>query len=189
MPIFSHLAALGLYSTMAMNREDFVYCPYCAARLVQKREFDRERPTCPQCGFIHYRDPKVATVGFVVHDGQLLLIQRAIDPARGKWALPGGFVDAGELPEVALARELQEEVGLDVVPTELLEMYAMERPGRISPGFVLVYRAELADGELLTLKANDDVAAAGWFAPDEIPTDLAFESTKSLISRWRQGLL
>ena len=170
-----------------MQHADFVYCPHCAARLVQKREFDRVRPTCPQCGFIHFRDPKVATIGFVEYDGQLLLVQRAIDPARGKWALPGGFVDAGEMPAEALVRELQEEVGLDVRVLELLEIYAMERPDGSIPGFVMVYRATLADGELLTLKANDDVAAAGWFAPDEIPPDLAFTSTQALIARWQQG--
>ena len=70
---------------------------------------------------------------------------------------------------------------------ELLEIYAMERPDGSIPGFVMVYRATLADGELLTLKANDDVAAAGWFAPDEIPPDLAFTSTQALIARWQQG--
>ncbi|MEZ4608700.1 MAG: hypothetical protein R2838_00330 [Caldilineaceae bacterium] len=130
----------------------------------------------------------MATIGFVEYDGQLLLVQRAIDPAREQVGAASGFVGAGEMPADRAGARTPGEVSLDInIIVDLLEIYAMERPDGSIPGFVMVYRATLADGELLTLKANDDVAAAGWFAPDEIPPDLAFTSTQALIARWRQG--
>ncbi len=166
---------------------DFIFCPYCAAPLAAKPLMSQIRPACPRCGFIHFRDPKVAVIAFVVHAGRLLLVQRAVNPARGKWALPGGFVDAGELPVAALRRELREEVGLEIESPQLCDLLPMERPGESSPGFVMVYSAQPMDDDLIALKSNDDVSAAGWFGPDEIPADLAFESTRQVIEQWADG--
>lgn len=169
----------------------FIYCPYCAHRLETRQVLQQARQVCPRCDYIHFRDPKVAAIAFVNHRDRLLLVQRAVNPARGKWALPGGYVDAGELPRAALARELREEVGLEVVVGRLRHIFPMERPGMegpaTSPGFVMVFEAAPRDDELITLTSNDDVAAAGWFDRSEIPADLAFASTRQLIAEWHQG--
>ena len=81
-----------------LDMNNFIYCPRCASRLEHKVVFNRTRPCCAKCGFIHFRDPKVAVVAFVTFDDKLLLICRAVDPGRGMWALPGGFMDAGVRP-------------------------------------------------------------------------------------------
>ncbi len=170
-----------------MYDQTYRYCPYCATPLERRERFGQVRPVCPACGFVYFQDPKVAVIGFVVRDEKLLLIRRAVDPAKGKWALPGGYMDAGEMPDHALKREMREEVGLDVAIERLLEIYPMAGPGVDARGIVLAYAAiptNHVDGQ--SLEAHDDVSEAGWFAPGEIPDDLAFESTRALLASWRR---
>lgn len=174
---------------------EFVFCPRCATRLEARRTVDdRARPTCPACGFVHFRDPKVAVIAFVTAldaggSEHVLLTRRAVDPERGKWALPGGYMDAGETPQGALARELSEEVDLAIDVGALIELLAM--PGEPPPGIVLAFRATAqahsAMGDLPALASNDDVAEAGWFRADALPGPLAFASTVQLLDAWRAG--
>lgn len=170
------------------NSGDFTYCPYCGTRLERMEVFSQVRPVCQQCGFIQFRDPKVAVIAFVTHKDKMLLIRRAVEPSKGKWALPGGFMDAGEMPEDALRRELDEEVGLNVRVMRLLEIFPMESPGQAYRGIVLAYEAEPESDDLITLQSKDDVSAAGWFGPDELPVEVAFESTETLLSTWKANL-
>ena len=175
-----------IHRSEAMYNQTYKYCPYCATPLERRERFGQVRPVCPTCGFVYFQDPKVAVIGFVVRDERLLLIRRAVDPAKGKWALPGGYMDAGEMPDRALKREMWEEVGLDIDVERLLEIYPMAGPGVDARGIVLAYAAvptNHVDGR--PLEAHDDVSEAGWFAPDEIPDELAFESTRALLAAWR----
>ncbi len=169
-----------------MRQGDYIFCPYCGAQLAPRQLFKQTRPACVQCGFVHFRDPKVAVIAFVTHGERLLLVQRGVEPAKGSWALPGGYMDAGELPEAALVRELEEEVGLTVQIDHLLDIFPMAGIGGHHTGIVLAYAATPAAGAAV-LSADDDITAAGWFAPDEIPTDLAFESTRALLAAWAAG--
>ena len=117
----------------------------------------------------------------------MLLVQRAINPGKGLWALPGGYMDAGELPVAALQRELREEVGLAIAVGELLAIFPMVNQGEISQGIVLAYRATPLETEHLLLQPEDDVAAAAWFAPDELPKALALTSTNELRRQFIQA--
>lgn len=152
-------------------------------------KYGQSRPTCLHCGFVHFLDPKVAVIGLVIHDARVLLIQRGINPEKGKWALPGGYMDAGEMPAGALQRELLEEVNLPVRVTELISIFPMitsrsQHQGAQSQGIVLAFRAAVADTDQMTLTCADDAAAAGWFLPSELPPNLAFESTQQLLAQW-----
>ncbi len=103
----------------------------------------------------------------------LLLIQRKNDPFKGKWALPGGFVEKDEDLETAAKRELQEETGLKVGKVEQLGTFG--RPGR-DPRGRMVSVAYLAhvDLEQAKITAGDDAGDAQWFAIDALP-ELAFD--------------
>lgn len=164
-----------------MSQNNYLFCPYCASRLETREGYGHRRPTCPHCGFIHFRDPKVAVIGFVTQGKRVLLVQRAMDPEKGKWALPGGFMDAGEMPEEALRRELREEVSLEVDIGELLTILPMAGAADTRQGIVLVFQAVPMGTVPETLPCADDVAAADWFAPGDFPQNLAFESTKMLL--------
>jgi ADP-ribose pyrophosphatase YjhB (NUDIX family) len=101
-------------------------------------------------------------------EGRILLTRRAWDPYAGMWDLPGGFLHEDEHPLDGLRRELVEETGLRVEPTEWFGAFMVpygEGPGtRIVLN--LVWRARVVDGHE---RAADDVAELCWFAPDELP--------------------
>ena len=87
----------------------------------------------------------------------MLLVRRAVDPQRGLWTLPAGFIDAGEDPIMAVQRECLEETGLEIAVTGLIEvLYGLEHPR--GAHILLVYRTEIMGGELLP---GDDVDGAG----------------------------
>ncbi|MEW6028970.1 MAG: NUDIX domain-containing protein [Chloroflexota bacterium] len=152
------------------------FCPRCGAAVERKEAFGKVRPVCPQCGWIHFADPKVAAAVLIERDGRVLLVRRANDPFRGLWTLPAGFVDAGEDPAEAAARECLEETGLSVRVTRVLDVIA----GREHPrgaDFVIVYHAEAVGGEMF---ARDDADAADWFPRHDLPP-LAFEATRAVL--------
>jgi len=140
--------------------------------------FGRIRAVCPQCGWVHFADPKVAAAVLVERDGRVLLVRRVNEPYRGLWPLPAGFVDAGEDPAEAAARECLEETGLRVRVTGVVEV----APGREHPrgaDFILVYAAEVVDGSLVPA---DDADAADWFPRDALPP-LAFRATRVVLEK------
>ena len=139
-------------------------------------KFGRQRAVCPNCGWIHFADPKVAAAVLLEQDGRVLLVRRVNEPFRGMWTLPAGFVDADEDPARAAERECLEETGLTVRVSAVLDVIA----GREHPrgaDFVIVYRGEVVSGEL---QAADDADQAGWFGPDELP-ELAFRATGAVL--------
>jgi len=138
-------------------------------------KFGRTRPTCPDCGWIYFADPKVAVAVLLERDGLVLLVRRANEPQRGSWSLPAGFVDAGEDPQLAAARECLEETGLDIRIVELLDViYANEHPR--GAHIVIAYRGEIIGGEM---QAGDDVDKIGFFEFDNLP-EIAFETTRKI---------
>lgn len=141
-------------------------------------KFGRQRAVCPNCGWIHFDDPKVAAAILIEQDGRVLLVRRVNEPFRGRWTLPAGFVDADEDPARAAERECMEETGLSVLATEVLDVIAGKEHPR-GADFVIVYRGEAKAGEL---KAADDADEAGWFARSELPP-LAFRATEAILRR------
>jgi 8-oxo-dGTP diphosphatase len=158
------------------------FCPRCGALVIQAERSGRIRPVCPACGWVYFADPKVAVATLLLKDGQILLVRRAVDPQRGLWTLPAGFVDAGEDPSRAAEREALEETGLQVHIGALLDvMYGQEHPG--GAHIVLFYQGEIISGEM---HADDDVDRAAFFKLDSLPP-LAFSTTQHILSRLRNA--
>jgi 8-oxo-dGTP diphosphatase len=163
----------------------FTFCPRCGAPLTDGVAFGRSHRLCRYCGFVQFRDPKVA-VGAIVGNGtQVLLVRRSAEPRVGFWALPAGYMDADESPEEALVREIAEETGLAVQIAHLAGIVPLAG-WRERRGIMLVYKAEPTGGQLL---AGDDVSEARWFGAADIPWDeVAFESTAEFLRAWVAGL-
>jgi len=162
-----------------MRPEEVRFCPKCGTRTSMELCFGQERPVCPACGFIYFADPKVAVAVMLERDTHILLVRRANEPFRGLWTFPAGFVNAGEDPAQAAARECLEETGLVIAISAILEI----RAGREHPrgsDFVIFYHARLQGGILL---AGDDADAADWFERGSLPP-LAFQSTKAILERF-----
>jgi ADP-ribose pyrophosphatase YjhB (NUDIX family) len=157
----------------------YKYCPECGELLQAKVVEHKEQPFCDSCDRIYFPDNKVAAAVLVEHDGEILLVKRGIDPHRGMWTLPAGFIDAGEDPLAAAERECLEETGLHVRVTDLLEIISGQEHLR-GAHLVILYRAEIEHGEL---NAADDADEAAFFGPDNLPP-LAFEATKKSIDIW-----
>lgn len=173
---------------MIMNPENWKFCPRCGESLLIKPAYDgKERPTCEACGFIYFADPKV-TAGVLVEDerGCVLLGRRSVDPRRGYWTIPSGYVDYGESPNGAAHREFKEETGLDVTLTGLLGLWTFDDDIGDKVGIAIFYRGSLAGG---TLQPADDIDEAGWFAPDALPDRIAFPVHEEILEAWRRGQL
>lgn len=154
------------------------YCPRCATPMQTARVMDKPRRVCPSCRYIYFTDPKVGVGVAVIEESRLLLVRRAMNPERGKWSLPAGFVDQGEDPRETATREALEETGLVVLVGNVLDVF-FNPPGQVGASIFILYSAERVSGEL---RAGDDADAAGFFALDQLP-ELAFASTRAAVSR------
>lgn len=166
------------------NRPPLRFCSVCGAELERREAHGKRRPVCPQCGQVHFRDPKVAAGVLVLDGGRVLLVRRRHEPEVGRWSLPAGFVDAGEDPRRAAERECREETGYVAEAGDLIHVgYGREHAA--GADLTLVYRAELVGGRA---EPNDDADVVKFFRGDDLPP-LAFEPTKSVLQRWVQDEL
>ena len=97
----------------------FRFCPKCGSEYFEVNNFKSKH--CSNCGFTYYQNPSSATAAFIQNDkGELLVVRRAKDPAKGTLDLPGGFVDNDESGEQGIIREIREETGLEIKKVEYL---------------------------------------------------------------------
>ncbi len=133
------------------------------------------RLVCSVCDFVFYLDPKVVACSILEWDDAFVLLRRGIRPQKGKWVLPGGYVDRGEKVETAAIRETEEECGVETRIKNLLGVYSY--PGQLP--VVIVYVTEYLSGDLI---AKDETLEAKLFLQTQIPwDDLAFQSTVDAI--------
>lgn len=163
----------------------FDHCPRCGARADGASAQDRFR--CGRCGFVLFFNAACAVAAFVTReDGRVLFITRAKEPARGRLAVPGGFVDVGETAENALRREIREEVGLDLASVEYLTSHPNQYPyaGVLYSTLDLFFRAAPVDPA--SARALDGIEGLRWLDPETVdPADLAFESMRDALAVYR----
>jgi ADP-ribose pyrophosphatase YjhB (NUDIX family) len=128
----------------------------------------RERRVCDHCGFIDYVNPRVVVGAVCAWEERVLLCRRSIEPRRGLWTLPAGFLEEGETLEEGVRREAREEARAELELRGLLAAYSIPRISQVQ----LFYRARLVSPEVVAGEETLEVQLASW---DEIPWDeLAF---------------
>jgi ADP-ribose pyrophosphatase YjhB (NUDIX family) len=161
------------------------YCPRCGEAI----EKAAGRAHCPACGFVAYANPAPTASALVTDlDGRLLLARRAIEPYRGLWDLPGGFLGESEHPLDALRRELREEAGLEIEPRRFVGAWidrygdAPDAPWTLN----LFWTATARRG--VDPRPADDVDELRWFARRELPPpeQLAFTAIADVLAAWKE---
>ena len=141
---------------------------------------DRERLVCADCGHIDYRNPKIVVGSVVAHGGQVLLCRRAIEPRRGYWTLPAGYMELGETAQAGAMREAREEAEADIALDGVLALYSIARIGQVQ----VLFRARFA--AFPHFAAGPESLEVALFAWDDIPwTDLAFPTVRWALEAWR----
>ncbi len=157
-----------------------LFCPYCGSRLKRIKRGERERAYCPRCRIVHYQNPLPATAALLMNPKEeILLVKRAKEPARGRWSLPGGFIEAEETPEEGVLRELEEETGIRGKVVRLVGVVTEKSPF-YGPLIILGYHVA-ADGGVL--RAGDDAEEVKYFPKEEMP-EVAFFSHRKLIGQF-----
>ncbi|MEQ9519180.1 MAG: NUDIX hydrolase [Parvibaculum sp.] len=137
------------------------------------------RAVCDTCGFVNYVNPKIVVGSVVTYEDRFLLCRRAIEPRRGFWTLPAGFMEEKETSEAGAAREAMEEANAEIEIRDLLAVYNIPRISQVQ----LMYRARLLNPNVSAGVESLEVAFFTW---DEIPwNELAFPSVYWALNQFR----
>lgn len=141
---------------------------------------DKERLVCNGCGFVNYVNPKIVVGAVTEWDGKILMCRRAIEPRKGFWTLPAGFMEEGETTEQGAMREAREEANADLEIVSLLAVYSIPRISQVQ----LMYKARLCSPDVSAGVESLEVAFFDW---DEIPwNEIAFPSVVWALNHYRQ---
>jgi ADP-ribose pyrophosphatase YjhB (NUDIX family) len=129
---------------------------------------ERERLVCRQCGHVLYENPKIIVGAICGFGGRYLLCRRAIEPRRGFWTMPAGYMELEETAEQGALREVWEEARARVEIDALLAIYSMPSLGQVH----MIYRAVMTSAECAAGPESEEVALFRW---EDIPwNDLAY---------------
>lgn len=159
----------------------FLFCPSCATRLADADGDGGSK--CPSCGRVWFRDASPTAGAAIVHDGKALVTQRAREPEKGRFDVPGGFLRPEEEPIEGLRREVREELGVEIDSS--IEDCVSMVPHRYGEDgdwvLALGFRARLVSGDPTPA---DDVAAFKWVTTEELDgLDFAWPHDRELIRR------
>lgn len=164
--------------------ERFHYCPVCGSKHFAVNDFKSKR--CEDCGFVYYANASAANAAFIENErGELLVVRRKADPAKGTLDLPGGFTDMMETGEEGVVREVWEETGLHVEKVEYLFSLpnVYHYSGIDIPTLDMFFRCKVSDKA--STKAGDDAEAAYWLPANEIrPDAFGLQSIRKGIERY-----
>lgn len=139
-----------------------------------------ERYVCDDCGHVHYTNPKIVVGSVVTHRDRFLLCRRAIEPRKGLWTLPAGYLEENETPEDGARREAREEAQCDIILDGLLAVYSIPRISQVQ----LMYRAHLDTEKFAAGIESLEVKLFDW---DDIPwTEIAFPSARWALEHHHQ---
>lgn len=162
-------------------RTPIKYCKNCGTAVVYRQPDDgdtKNRAVCPACNTVHYENP-LNVVGTVpIWGDKVLLCKRNIEPRKGKWTLPAGFMELDETTSEGAARETVEEAGAQFEMQPLFSVLSVPKVGQVH----LFYRAKLTSEQF---DPGYETQEAKLFTEAEIPWDeIAFRTVKVTLERF-----
>jgi 8-oxo-dGTP diphosphatase len=156
------------------------YCPRCASQLESRAWGGRQRPVCPSCGYVAYKNPAVGVAVIVRDDQGGVLLGRRTSAYAGKWCIPCGYVEWDEDVRDAARREFAEETGLNV---ELSDVYTVHSNfhNRDKQTVGIWFLGQVTGG---ALEAADDLDRVAYFQLDDLP-ELAFPTDELVLESLR----
>ena len=165
--------------TTKRSSSDYEFCPYCQTALIQKAIGQRQRPTCPDCEFVHYRNPAPAVAILILDGDKILLGKRGTDPGKGEWAAPSGYIEFEDDFITTAIQEAKEETGLDIQVEYIYNLIS----SFYSPNFhfLAIYLiAQVVGGEL---NPGDDLVEVAWYPLSGPFPKLAFQEDADVL-KW-----
>jgi ADP-ribose pyrophosphatase YjhB (NUDIX family) len=162
-------------------RSPIKHCKNCGTAVAYRLPDDgdqRERAVCPACNTVHYENPLnvVGTIPYL--DDKVLLCMRNIEPRKGKWTLPAGFMELGETTAQGAARETDEEAGAQIEMGSLFSIVSVPRVSQVH----LFYHAKLLSNQF---KPGFETIEARLFTEAEIPwEEVAFRTVSVTLERY-----
>jgi ADP-ribose pyrophosphatase YjhB (NUDIX family) len=164
---------------------EFRFCPLCSNELIPLASGpDHGRVGCRRGHFVHYENPAVTAFAFVERSGRYLVLQRGQDPYRGRWELPGGFVEEGESPAEGIRREIFEETGLRVDAPSIIGAYTSRYGDHGKWTVDVAFHCRAPHGNLSLSAESSDAA---WVSIEQMPP-LAFAGEQSAFEEFKQKL-
>ena len=162
-------------------RRPIKHCRECGAAVTYRLPDDgdtRARAICPACNTIHYENPLMVVGTVPVLGERVLLCKRNIEPRRGKWTLPAGFMELGETAEQGAARETDEEAGALIEMGPLFSLLSVPQVGQVH----IFYRATVLSDQF---DPGHETLEARLFTEHEIPWDeIAFRTVKRTLEQF-----
>lgn len=180
---YPSLQSIHFSLEVTMDSRRFRYCPFCGQTL-QRPEGDKVgTPRCAKCEHSFYSSPH-PTVSAVIVDGgeeRVLLTRRNIEPFKGYWDIPGGFLELGESLQDGLRREIHEELGVEIQIRSVLGSYSDTYGQDGTPTINIFYLATILEGRVV---AGSDVSEFRWFHQQDIPETIAFDTGRLALHAW-----
>jgi len=168
---------------MSEEASFFKFCPNCGSQEVDYR--NNFKLNCKVCGFVLYHNIAAAVAIVFTHQDNILFTVRNVNPDKGKLDLPGGFIDPNETAEEAACREIKEEIGLEILPSNL--KYITTSPNNYLYKNVpyrtmdIFYECQL-QSEDIQINAEDEIKALIWVNRSEIDLDkIGFVSIRKVV--------
>lgn len=167
--------AIGWFSLRALPSPLSIITRIDIARYLDEKNNQLKKDVaCPHCG--RYDNRGVSVDALVVHDGKILLIKRGVEPDKGKWGTPGGYVGWDESAEEAVVRELKEETGLVAESVQFLMVNSS--PKRHPKQTITI--AYVIEVKQYNPQKGDDADEVGWFPLNDLPKPLAFDHEQAI---------
>ncbi|MGI9346347.1 MAG: NUDIX hydrolase [Gammaproteobacteria bacterium] len=160
------------------------YCSACGARVVRKVPpgDNLERFCCPECHAIHYQNPKIIAGTLTTQGNEVLLCKRSIEPRKGFWTLPAGFMENSETLDEAARRETLEETGARIRTHQIYSLFSLPHINQV----YIFLKADLIECDFTPKAESEEVRL---YRPEDIPWDaLAFPTVQRTLKYFVQDL-
>ena len=160
-----------------------IFCPNCGSNSIQEKIPDGDthfRKVCSSCGHINYENPKIVVGSVCTFENKFLMCKRAIDPQKGFWTLPAGYLENNESVEEGAIREAYEEAYAKIRINNLLAVYSLKHAEQVQ----ILFHSELID---LNIKPGIESLEVGLFEWNEIHwNNIAFPSVLWALNNFKE---